>query len=143
MKRLVAGLFAAALALPLLSGPAAAQGRDHDRDRGREHERREHRAEGWHGDIHRFHERDFDRWRGGHWYHGMHDGRLGWWWTVGPSWYFYNEPIYPYPDPYVPPVAVAPPAPGPQQYWYYCRNPQGYYPYVPQCYGNWEPVPAG
>ncbi len=29
------------------------------------------------------------------------------------------------------------------QYWYYCQNPAGYYPHVPQCSVNWQPVPAG
>ena len=29
------------------------------------------------------------------------------------------------------------------QYWYYCQNPSGYYPYVQQCTTNWQPVPAG
>jgi hypothetical protein len=29
------------------------------------------------------------------------------------------------------------------QYWYYCQNPAGYYPYVQQCTTNWQPVPAG
>ena len=27
-----------------------------------------------------------------------------------------------------------------QQYWYYCQNPQGYYPYVAACPGGWQPV---
>jgi hypothetical protein len=26
--------------------------------------------------------------------------------------------------------------------WYYCRNPQGYYPYVRSCANGWERVPA-
>jgi hypothetical protein len=26
------------------------------------------------------------------------------------------------------------------QTWYYCSNPAGYYPYVTQCYGPWQPV---
>jgi hypothetical protein len=39
---------------------------------------------------------------------------------------------------YVPPAAEAP-NPG---NWYYCANPQGYYPYVRSCNGQWETVPA-
>jgi hypothetical protein len=31
----------------------------------------------------------------------------------------------------------------PTQYWYYCQNPAGYYPYVTQCSSAWQPVPAG
>lgn len=28
-----------------------------------------------------------------------------------------------------------------KNYWYYCRNPEGYYPYVKQCTGDWIKVP--
>ncbi len=112
---------AAAIALGV-AAPAFAD--PHDRD--------------WHDrDIHRFHDRDFDRWRGGHWYHGWHDGRVGWWWLVGPSWYYYPRAVYPYPDPYVPPYA-APGAPA----WYYCPPAQTYYPYVASCPVPWQVVPA-
>jgi hypothetical protein len=152
MKSLIATLVAAALILPALAPPSAAQGRDErerhgERERHDEREHGDHRRDGWHGDeIHRFQEHDMERWRGGEWRHGEHDGRVGWWWNVGPSWYLYNQPVYPYPDPYQPPVvagpAAAPPPPG-GQYWYYCRSPAGYYPYVPQCAGPWETVPAG
>jgi hypothetical protein len=93
---------------------------------------------GWHDqDIHHFHDHDFDRWRGGQWYHGWHDGRFAWWWQVGPVWYPYPRPIYPYPDPYVPPYA-APGAPA----WYYCPTARAYYPYVPTCPVPWQIVPA-
>jgi len=97
---------------------------------------------GWHGDIHRFHEADYQHWRGGHWFHGRHGGRGGWWWIVGGVWYNYNAPIYPYPDPYTPPMLVveptAPVAVAPPAYVYYCGNPAGYYPYVNQCYTSWQ-----
>lgn len=107
----------------------------------------------WHGDgRHQFYEHDYDRWHGGNWFHGMHEGRDGWWWIVGGYWYYYPAPIYPYPDPYTPPTVVvetAPPAAiaAPPNYTYYCANPAGYYPYVTQCYGAWQrvesaPVPA-
>jgi hypothetical protein len=101
----------------------------------------------WHGDIARFHERDWDLWRGGRWVHEAHDGRLGWWWVAGRAWYFYPAPVYPYPDPYEPPVTVAaapsvvPPAPLPKT-WYYCEAANGYYPYVPTCPGGWKALPA-
>jgi len=104
---------------------------------------------GWHGDIRRFHDHDFDRWRGGHWSHGYHDGRLGWWWVVPTLglWYWYSQPFYPYPDPYTPPVVIVPPAttpsaPPPAQYWYYCDASRTYYPYVQSCPGGWKMVPA-
>lgn len=103
----------------------------------------------WRGDIARFHEHDWNVWRGGRWTRSRHDGRLGWWWVVGSSWYFYPTPVYPYPNPWepppvvmvTPPVDVAPPAP-PTQYWYYCDASRGYYPYVPTCPGGWQQVPA-
>jgi hypothetical protein len=78
-------------------------------------------------------------WHGGGWRHGWHDGRFGWWWIVPgwADWYYYNAPVYPYPDPYLPPGMAT----GPTPYWYHCPNPQGYYPYVQQCYGPWQPVP--
>ncbi len=86
-------------------------------------------------------------WRGGNWSHDWHDGRYAWWWTVGGVWYFYTDPIYPYPT-FVPPAIVlqqAPPVPTglpPAQFWYFCNNPQGYYPYVASCNGSWREVPV-
>ncbi len=40
-------------------------------------------ASQWHGDIRHFHDRDAHHWATGHWYHGRHGDRLGWWWVVG------------------------------------------------------------
>ena len=104
----------------------------------------------WNGNIREFHTRDLPRWRAGYWHHGVHADRLGWWWVIGGLWYFYPQPVYPYPDPYTPPVVViqqTPPAvsstPAPQaQNWYYCASAKGYYPYVPSCPEGWEMVPA-
>ena len=69
-------------------------------------------------------------------------------------WYYpapYYPPYYAYaPAPVVtapaPPVYIeqqAPPA-APQQSssWYYCPQSKGYYPYVRQCPGGWQRVPA-
>ena len=78
--------------------------------------------------------------------------RYGYW--AGPAYYPYPYP-YPYyrypppPAPYYdgpPPRDYAPP-PGPQaqdqqQSWYYCEDPQGYYPYVEDCRSGWHSVPA-
>ena len=74
----------------------------------------------------------------------------GWGWPgwYGAGWWGAPYPYYSYPYPYSygAPVAVqqAPteyiqqqPAP---QYWYYCQNPQGYYPYVKDCSMAWIPV---
>jgi len=99
-------------------------------------------------------------WRGGGW--GWRGGSWGWWGpgvVVGaalaaPFWgYPYGYPYsyaYPYSygyPAYSPPVVVES---SPQtyiqrdtqaqQYWYYCQNPQGYYPYVSECPGGWQPV---
>ena len=126
----------ALLLLPLLAGPSAAD--EHERQRGREHQR----GAGWHGEIGRFHEHDLGLWRAGRWHHGRHDGRMGWWWIVGGVWYSYPVRVEPYPDPYQPPVVVIPAPPTPPQYWYYCADPAGYYPYVAQCRVNWQRVPA-
>jgi hypothetical protein len=51
---------------------------------------------------------------------------------------YFAPPVYYAP----PPVVVEPPAAHvqPQQYWYYCQNPPGYYPSVPQCPGGWMQV---
>jgi len=72
----------------------------------------------------------------GHGPHRFFGPRLGV--SIWPYW-------TPYWDPYgAPPVVVAPPPhisvqPAPPL-WYYCDNPQGYYPYVQQCPGGWQPV---
>lgn len=82
----------------------------------------------------------------------------GWY---GPGWYgprpwgWYGYPYY-----YPAPVVIPAPAPAPAPvyiergdapavttalepgYWYYCRNPAGYYPTVQECVGGaWERVP--
>jgi hypothetical protein len=129
---------------------SAAQEREYRPDRqahpDRDYDRERH--EPWGGDIHRFQQHDLERWRSGHWFHGLHEGRRGWWWIVGGLWYFYPTPFYPYPDPYQPPLVAPPPVPvpvpppPPPAYWYYCPNPPGYYPYVPQCTVPWQRVPA-
>ena len=96
---------------------------------------------------------------GGGW-GGGHGGGWGWGW--GPAiglgvglglWglsypYYGGYPYYPYYNPA--PIIVQPPTemyaqPAPQQsvepsYWYYCRIPEGYYPYVKQCPGGWMKV---
>ncbi|MGH8279609.1 MAG: hypothetical protein ACRETQ_08625 [Gammaproteobacteria bacterium] len=85
-------------------------------------------------------------WARGYWHRGYYGPRFGWWWVVGPSWYYYPAPIYPYPNPYVPPVVVqtapAQPGPAPVQYWYYCPTSKAYYPYVTECSTTWQPVPV-
>jgi hypothetical protein len=63
---------------------------------------------------------------------------------------YYYSPYY-YPPsvltvPTEPPVYIereetAEPAPQTSASWYYCADPQGYYPYVEQCPGGWQAVP--
>jgi hypothetical protein len=98
-------------------------------------------ADDWHrhGD-HEFREHGFDHWRGGRWYNGFHDGHGGWWWVVDGLWYYYPAPVYPYPDPYTPPNVIVQAAPSTQAAYYYCANPPGYYPSVPQCAVAWQRV---
>lgn len=89
--------------------------------------------------------------RGGHFHHGGHVG-VGVF--VGPGWGYPYYPYYPYYA--APPVViqqqpetyVQQPAPrGEQDYWYFCKNPEGYYPYVKKCPEGWLRVvpspPAG
>ena len=155
VTRLTTALLVAVLLVPVLNRSSAAD--EHDEHRhGSEHNEHRHGNEHyqpwhsnehyqpWHGDIRRFHGQDLEHWRRGYWHHGWHGGRAGWWWIVGGTWYFYPVPVYPYPNPYRPPAVVVSPAPSPvtPQYWYYCPNPPGYYPYVPQCLTGWQPVPA-
>ncbi|MGN6230020.1 MAG: hypothetical protein ACTHNZ_02510 [Trinickia sp.] len=91
------------------------------------------------GNIHRFVDQDARVWRGGRWHHDHHRGRFGWWWVVGGLWYFYPQPVYPYPDPFSPgDVEYGPSEPG--QYWYYCESAGQYYPYVTDCPEGWQAV---
>ncbi len=85
----------------------------------------------WRGDFGRYRGNDWGDRRGGYWHHGHHGGRLGWWWVVGPTWYYYPEPVYPYPGPWT----------APAQYWYYCPATRLYYPFVPACPG-WQQLPV-
>ncbi|HXW68892.1 MAG TPA: hypothetical protein VEJ88_04730 [Dissulfurispiraceae bacterium] len=100
----------------------------------------------------------------GRFYHGgFHGGGFrggvwigpGWGWGWGWNPWLWGAPYYyPYYDwyyPYytAPPVGIqqepqeyVEPAPQPeeQSYWYFCSNPQGYYPYVKKCPGGWRRV---
>jgi hypothetical protein len=75
-------------------------------------------------------------------------------WGLRPDWGppVLVAPPYAYP---APPIVVVPQqlqgyAQNQQEsgYWYYCQNPQGYYPYIKSCPGGWmkvvpETVPPG
>jgi hypothetical protein len=61
-------------------------------------------------------------------------------------WYYPPPVYYPYP------AVVVPPSPPvyverdrPEDWWYYCDQSKGYYPYVKECPGGWQrvsPVPG-
>lgn len=104
--------------------------------------------------------------------HGHHHGRtrahVGVYFgpSIGWNGYYprsYGYPSYAYPSyayppyyyPYSPPVVVVPASPPtyiersqpeeqapPANDWFYCSKPEGYYPYVRQCPGGWQRVPA-
>lgn len=109
-----------------------------------------------------------DAWagRGGFGHHGSHfRARVGVGISIGPG-FVYGYPGYVYPAPYYyspgyyPPVVASSPqyieqgpdgnpvavpddaaAPA-QTWWYRCDRPAGYYPYVKDCPGGWQQVPA-
>ena len=96
-----------------------------------------------HGNVHTFPSRDWYHWHQGYWHHGWYGPRFGWWWVVpGGWWFYYPQPLYPYPNPYVPPGFVPPPsdAQPATQYWYYCPASKTYYPYVSECPEGWQQV---
>jgi hypothetical protein len=53
--------------------------------------------------------------------------------------YYPAAPVYVQPPVYVERSDVVPEGPGT---WYFCREANGYYPYVKQCPGGWSRVPA-
>lgn len=96
--------------------------------------------------------------RSGHFHHGHGHARVGIYLGIPLAGSYYYPPRYYYPPQYYsyapPPVIVAPAAPPvyieqaeqqasaqlPPNYWYYCNNPQGYYPYVKDCQAGWQKV---
>lgn len=84
---------------------------------------------GFHGGFAGLHN-GFGQANGGRWDHGWHNGGLGW--TSYPYYWsgYQDYGYYDYNQPYA------------SQYWYYCSDPAGYYPYVTQCNTTWQTVPA-
>ncbi|HYM17356.1 MAG TPA: hypothetical protein VEU06_02230 [Micropepsaceae bacterium] len=76
-----------------------------------------------------------DPWYDPFWPYGYGFG-WGWGW-YGPP-YYYDRPAAAY-EYGPPPQDYGPP---PESYWYYCSNPDGYYPYVKSCNNEWQAVPA-
>ncbi|HVN94807.1 MAG TPA: hypothetical protein VMT62_00100 [Syntrophorhabdaceae bacterium] len=88
---------------------------------------------------------------GGHLYGGHFGGPRGFgFFYYDPYWYYpYYYPYGYYYPPFEdtqPPVYIEPEQPS---YWYYCLNPEGYYPYITNCPGGWmrvvptPPAPGG
>lgn len=143
MKR-CASTLALVLGAALTCGAVVAQGRGGPSGRGGGH---------WSG----YHGVAPGHWRAGQpgaWFRGGWVGP-GVSFYVGPGWwgwpYPYPHPVaypgYPYPVyvPADPPVYLEGPqtsteAPAPANYWYYCPDPAGYYPYVQQCRQPWLTV---
>ncbi len=84
--------------------------------------------------------------RHGHAHFGVAVGGPLWW---GPPYPYYYPPSYYYPPVYYPVAPAAPPvyveqgaAPpaARENYWYYCAEAKGYYPYVKECPGGWQRV---
>jgi hypothetical protein len=98
---------------------------------------------------------------------GVYVGPGPYWGPAYPRPYYYPRPFYPgpyFPGPYLygdpfyspAPVVVVPPEPSvyieqsdsavervqspAQQYWYFCRGSNRYYPYVKECPGGWQTV---
>jgi hypothetical protein len=90
------------------------------------------------GPVSRLGPHEMAAWRAGWWWHGWRGGRVGWWWCAGGYWYWYEAPIYPYPN-YVPGAFVGGGYPGSGPVLWFCDNPAGYYPYVRGCW-RWRPV---
>jgi hypothetical protein len=117
---------------------------------------------GGHGYGHGYRSGYGQGYRHGHGHHGHGHARYSFGFVIGgPAfWYPYAYPYpyyaypyaypygYPYPYPYyrsgvaleAPQVYVEQAPAQQQQYWYYCKDPQGYYPYVQECPGGWTPV---
>ena len=98
-------------------------------------------------------------WGGGHYGggygYGGHYGHSNYGFYFGAPFYSYPYNSFPYQYPYyyppavvtvpvTPPVYIQQSPPAAQQnptgYWYYCTNPEGYYPYIKECPNGWQQV---
>ena len=142
MKRNAAMIFGVVLCLVFFSSLAFSQPRGGGYHSGGPHSGGHHDGYGSH---------HHGGWYGG-WGYGYYP--RGYWW--GPGIFAYPGWGWPYSYPYfyrsyqAPPQVVEQPPeydePEQQQpdYWYYCQNPKGYYPYIKSCPGGWmQVVPNG
>lgn len=147
MKRTMMTIAAAALMIAGFTGVAEAQ---HHSGGGFHGGGGFHSGGGFHGGG--------GSWHGGGGHGGFHGGGFRGGAFFGgplsnPFWYdpywdfaypYYDSATYsPYPYYYPPYTDYGPNAPNaaPSQGWYYCSNPQGYYPSVPSCNTQWQFVP--
>ncbi len=138
MKRFAIGLAVITLSLAFLSSPSISEARGEFGGHGGWG----HHFSGFHGGHIGFHRGPIAFPRS---HIAVHDRffvgfGVGFW----PDPFFWGPPIVGWPY-YATVVAEAPPVyvePGQPQpyYWYYCQNPQGYYPYVGSCPGGWIQV---
>jgi hypothetical protein len=84
-------------------------------------------------------------------FRGGHGGHVRVGVFVGPAWYpGWGYPYYPYYPYYAAPPVVIQQQPetyiqqsapsGEEHYWYYCKDPKGYYPQVKKCPNGWQKV---
>ena len=151
MKRLGAALLAAVLlfAIPMShaggKGSGGGHGGGQHRGSGGGHDGGQHRGSGG------GHDKGHERGHGGGGRHGSFIGHYSYWDPFYSP--FYNPYYYPYYDSYYGPrryprrgtvvrpiVYVQKSEPGRPYYWYYCKKPDGFYPYVRECPGGWTQV---
>ena len=144
MKRLTAALFASILSLVFLLMPTFLEARGGHGGGG-------HGGGGFHGGYYGGYRGGYyGGFRGGYYGGGFYPYYWGLWGLPLMGWPYasfgYGGYGYGYGWPYYPSeTTVAPPTynePQQQQpyYWYYCTDPQGYYPYVKSCPGGWLTV---
>ena len=162
MKKLSVALAGIALAI-LVSGAAIAQGRGGSMGGGGSHGGGSWSGGGgWHGGVWRGGGWG-GGWRGGGWYGGGWGGCWGcwapafsvsfgapaFWWGGWPVWSPVAVPVFTssgsaFVDPdvnvYSQAAPASPAAVPANQYWYYCTDPAGYFPYVQNCSKAWMQV---
>jgi hypothetical protein len=96
---------------------------------------------------HNLHNNDYNNWQTGRWEKTHHDGKLGWWWILGSSWYLFEQPAYPYPV--INPIYVSPIVTEPElnvqiqniaKSRYYCSTTGQYYPESNICSVPWKKI---
>jgi hypothetical protein len=98
------------------------------------------RGGNWRGDRDGFRRRNFgvvfvDPWYDPFWPYGYGFG-WGYGWYGPPAYVDRRAAGYEY----APEQDYA--GPPPEDFWYYCDSPEGYYPYVKSCTHEWQPVPV-